>query len=534
MEGTIRVGKIFSYELKNLKGDLMGGFTTAVVALPLALALGVASGVGAKAGLYSAIITGILSTLFGGTPAQVNGPTGAMTVVLIELYEKFGVDALFAAMLVAGILQIIIGALRLGKYIHLIPQPVIVGFTNGIGFLIFIKMIGYFKTAPIVASLTIAVMLLFPLVTKKLPASLAALAVGTAAGLLFFPEAELVGAIPEGLPRFAFPSFPKEQLADIFKSGFILAMLGCIESLLASLVVDEMTKTKHHSNRELIGQGIGNTAATLFGSLIGTGAIVRSAVNVNAGGRTRLSGVLHGLILLLITLQLSGYASKIPLAVLGGILMGTAIKMIEYNNTRKLTYASKKAGAVVIVTTLLTVVTDLVIAVAAGSLLSMFLFVISMGEVYLKKYELDLPSDRKIASYTIEGPLFFGVAHAIVSKLEIEAEDADIIILNLMNMPVLDTSGAIGLRNIRQNLERNGQELVLAGVKEKSGEILLRLGIIKEEEYFLFSKRIGEVIDHVRKQNGEKKRGNEEGKNPDERDRDGKKEEKGENEEKNA
>lgn len=487
----------------------MGGFTTAVVALPLALALGVASGVGAKAGLYSAIITGILSTLFGGTPAQVNGPTGAMTVILIELYDHFGVEALFSAMLVAGILQILMGTLRLGKYIHLIPQPVIVGFTNGIGFLIFIKMIGYFKTAPVVASLTIAVMLIFPLLTKKVPASLVALVVGTAAGLIFFPQAELVGAIPEGLPQFALPSFPRHQLFDIIKSGFVLAMLGCIESLLASLVVDEMTKTKHHSNRELIGQGIGNTVATLFGSLIGTGAIVRSAVNVNAGGRTRLSGVLHGLILLLITLQFGSYASRIPLAVLGGILMGTAIRMVEYNNTKKLTYASKKAGAVVIVTTLLTVTTDLVIAVAAGSLLSMFLFVLSMGEVYLRKYELDFSVEKKIASYTVEGPLFFGVAHAIISKLEIEAEDADIIILNLMNMPMLDTSGAIAIRNIRQILERNGQELVLAGVKEKSGELLLKLGVISEEEYRLFSKRIGEVIRHVRirtQETGEKER----------------------------
>lgn len=497
MTGKIRLGKWLEYDLKNVKGDVMGGFTTAIVALPLALAFGVASGAGAKAGLYSAIITGILSTLFGGTPAQVNGPTGAMTVVLIELYEKFGTEALFSAMLVAGLIQILIGMFRLGRYIHLIPQPVIVGFTNGIGFLIFIKMIPYFKTAPVVALVSIGIMLFLPMITKKVPASLVALAVGSAVGIFFFPNADLVGEIPKGLPQFAFPSFPKDQLLHIIQSGFILAMLGCIESLLASLVVDEMTKTKHHSNRELIGQGIGNTVATLFGALIGTGAIVRSAVNVNAGGRTRLSGVLHGLILLMITLQFGNYASAIPLAVLGGILMGTAIKMVEYNATRQLTYASKQAGLVVIVTTVLTVVADLVVAVAAGTLLAMFLFVLSMGEVYLKRYQVDIPTKRKIASYTVEGPLFFGVSNAIISRLEMESEDADVIILNLMNMPFLDTSGALGIKSIRQSLEGNRQKLVLAGVKGKSAKMLLKLEVIREEEMAVFSMRIGDVIRYV-------------------------------------
>ena len=487
----------FSYDIKNLKGDIMGGFTTAIVALPLALALGVASGAGAKAGLYSAIITGILSTLFGGTPAQVNGPTGAMTVVLIELYEKFGAEALFAAMLVAGVTQILIGGLKLGKYIHLIPQPVIVGFTNGIGFLIFLKMIPYFETGPIVALITIAVMLLFPFITKKVPASLMALIVGTVAGTYLLPGGELVGAIPSGLPQFTLPSFPANQLVDIIQSGIILAMLGCIESLLAALVVDEMTKTKHHSHKELIGQGIGNTVATLFGALIGTGAIVRSAVNVNAGGRTRLSGILHGIILLVITLKFAPLASQIPLAVLGGILMGTAIKMVEYSATRKFTYASKRAGSVIIVTTLLTVFSDLVIAVAAGTLLSMFLFVLSMGEVYLKQYPISIKGGKKVASYTVEGPLFFGVSNAIASKLEIESEDADIIVLNLMNMPVMDSTGAIAIKSIKQLLEGNGQTLILAGVKEQAGKLLTKLEVISDEDLQISSMRIKDVLSHI-------------------------------------
>ena len=479
----------------------MGGFTTAIVALPLALALGVASGAGAKAGLYSAIITGILSTLFGGTPAQVNGPTGAMTVVLIELYHKFGLEALFAAMVVAGILQILIGLLRLGRYIHLIPHPVIVGFTNGIGFLIFIKMLTYYKTNPILATVTILIMLLFPLITKKIPASLIALIAGTLMGTYLLPTDALVGMIPSGLPQFTIPAFNGDQLFEIIKSGFVLALLGCIESLLASLVVDGMTKTKHNSNRELIGQGIGNTVAALFGALIGTGAIVRSVVNVTAGGRTRLSGILHGLILLMITLKFGFLASKIPLAVLGGILMGTAIKMVEYNTTRQLTYASKKAGTVIIVTTLLTIFTDLTIAVALGTLLSMFAFVIGMGDVYVKKYNVSMKNSKeKIASYTIEGPLFFGVAHAIISKLEIESEDADIIVLNLMNMPIIDSSGAIALKNIKELLEQDGKILILAGIKENMVSLLVKLEVLAEEDIELSTKRIGDVLDHLQAQ----------------------------------
>ncbi len=477
----------------------MGGFTTAIVALPLALAFGVASGAGAKAGLYSAIITGILSTLFGGTPAQVNGPTGAMTVVLIELYEKFGIEALFSAMVVAGIIQILIGLLRLGRYIHLIPHPVIVGFTNGIGFLIFIKMISYYKTNPLLATTTIIIMLLSPFITKKIPASLIALVAGTIIGTYLIPTDAIVGIIPSGLPQFAIPVFKGGQLFEIIKSGFILALLGCIESLLASLVVDDMTRTKHNSNQELIGQGIGNTVAALFGALIGTGAIVRSVVNVNAGGRTRLSGILHGLILLLITLKFGYLASKIPLSVLGGILMGTAIKMVEYNATRQLTYASKKAGTVIIVTTLLTIFTDLTIAVALGTLLSMFAFVIGMGDVYLKKYSVNFQGGKeKIASYTIEGPLFFGVAHAIISKLEIEAEDADIVILNLMNMPVIDSSGAIALKNIKQLLEQDGKRLILAGVKESMLPMLEKLEVLSSEEIELSTKRVGNVLDRIK------------------------------------
>ncbi len=491
---------VFMYDYKRyLKGDILGGITTAVVALPLALALGVASGAGAIAGLYSAVFTGILSTIFGGTPAQINGPTAAMTVVLIEVYDKLGVEGLFPAMAIAGVLQILMGTFRLGKYIHLIPHSVIIGFTNGIGALIFIKMIPYFQTGPIVALITMAVMFISPYITKKIPASLLGLVVGTLAGLLVFTGGDPVGAIPTGLPTFVIPTFALSDSYLILKTAVMLALLGSIESLLASVVVDEMTKTKHHSNRELIGQGIGNTVAALFGSLIGTGAIVRSAVNVNAGGRTRLSGVLHGILIFFIIIQFGPYAGQIPLAVLGGILMVTALKMIEYETSKELAAASNKSAIVILVTMLFTIFTDLVIAVLVGTLLSMFIFVLRMANVYLKEYPATRSdSGKRIASYTIEGPMFFGVSNAIASKLEIASEETDIIVLNLMNMPLLDTTGAIALRSVYRQMEDENVALYFAGIKETFEPLLMDLKVADPEKLAVGKKPILEVLEYVK------------------------------------
>lgn len=492
------------YDLKTLRGDIIGGVTVAVVALPLALALGVASGAGAKAGLYSAIITGIISTFFGGTRAQINGPTGAMTVVLISVYEKLGLEGLFAAMFVAALIQILAGIFKLGKFIHLIPRPVIIGFTNGIGILIFIEMLKYFKTAPILGAITLIIVVGLPFLTKKIPATLVALIVGTLVCIYLLPTDAVVGVIPGGLPKFSIPSFPLDTFPLILKTGITLALLGSIESLLSAVIIDEMTQTKHKSNQELIGQGIGNLIATCFGAIIGTGAIVRSAVNVNSGGRTKLSGILHGFILLVITLQFSNVAAIIPLAVLGGILMGTAVRMIEFTATRQFLGASYHAGIVIAVTTVLTVVMDLTIAVLLGTVVAMFFFVTNMGKVYLKKYDVDHSGlSRTVMSFTVEGPLFFGVSNAIVSNLEIEGEDADIIILNLMNSPVIDTSGATALKNIRDLLKNRGQILYLAGIDQEDFNILKRFNVVEDEEYDLFQKRIGEVIEFVKHKYGE-------------------------------
>ncbi|MFZ5944602.1 MAG: SulP family inorganic anion transporter [Bacillota bacterium] len=482
-----------------IKGDLIGGITVAFVALPLALSFGVLSGAGAAAGLYGAIFTGILASLFGGTKAQISGPTGAMTVVLVEMFHKYGLDGLFAAMILAGIIQIMMGLFKLGKYIRLIPHPTIIGFTNGIGILIFLKQIGYFKDSPYLALIVIALMLGLPVINKKIPYALLALIVGTVASKIWFPTELLVGEIPLVMPQLQIPDFMALNFLDITKAAFVLALLGAIESLLASLIVDEMTDTRHDSNREIIGQGIANFVSAIFGNLIGTGAIVRSVVNVNAGGRGRLSGVFHGIVLLALVLKFGSFAAGIPLAVLGGILMATSLKMIEYKETYKLACVSKEAFAVIAVTTTLTVITDLTTAVAIGTLLSAIILIFNFGNSYLKEYPIDIDaSSRAIKSFTIEGSLFFGVSDTIVNSLEVKSDGADIIIINLMNSPAIDTTGLIVLGKIKERLESLGKKIILTGMKESTYEQMLKLGIIDGAEKQINLGRIAQAITYAK------------------------------------
>ena len=484
---------------QKLKGDVIGGITVSFVALPLALSFGVLSGAGAAAGLYGAIFTGILASMFGGTKAQISGPTGAMTVVLVEMFNKYGLDGLFAAMILAGLIQILMGIFKLGKYIRLIPHPTIIGFTNGIGILIFLKQIVYLKDSPILALLVIALMFGLPLINKKIPYAIVALIIGTIVAKGWLPTELVVGEIPLVFPQIYIPNFGALNMVDITKAAVVLALLGSIESLLASLIVDEMTHTKHDSDREIIGQGIANFVAAIFGNLIGTGAIVRSVVNVNAGGRGRLSGIIHGLVLLLMILKFGPLASTIPLAVLGGILMATSVKMIEYRETYRLASASKEALAVITVTTILTVITDLTTAVAIGTLLSAVILMFNLGNSYLKEYPVDCNGfDKRIKSFTIEGSLFFGVSDAIVTTIELKSKGADIIVINLMNSPAIDTTGIIVLGRIKEQLEQMGKKLIITGMKEGTYEQFIKLNILDGYEKTINLGRIAQAISYAK------------------------------------
>lgn len=484
--------------LRNIKGDIIGGITVAFVALPLALSFGVLSGAGAGAGVYGAIFTGILASMFGGTKAQISGPTGAMTVVLVEMFEKYGLNGLFAAMILTGIFQIIMGLLKLGKYIHLIPHPTIIGFTNGIGILIFLKQVDYLKNDPLLTILTFVLMFTLPLISKKLPIALLALISGTLISKLWLPTDIVVGQIPIVLPSLHIPNILTLNLFDITKAALVLALLGAIESLLASLIVDEMTETRHNSDREIIGQGIANFSSAIFGNLIGTGAIIRSVVNVNSGGRGRLSGIIHGLVLLALVMKFGWLAENIPLAVLAGILMATSLKMIEFKESYKLASTSKEALSVISLTTILTVMTDLTTAVVIGTLLSSLMLIFSLGNSYLKEYPINCCNmNKKISSFTIEGSFFFGVTNAIVSSIEVKSAGADIVVINLMNAPTIDSTGIVVLGKVKERLEAMGTKVIFTGMKPPTYEALLKLSIIDEREKNINLGRIGDAIKYA-------------------------------------
>ena len=387
------------FSKKTLRGDIIGGITVAIVALPLAIAFGLQSMPNdpnaAMAGLYGAIFCGLFATIFGATKGLINGPTAAMIVVLASTYNKAGYHGFIMAMLIAAVLQILLGLLKLGKYVQYIPKPVVVGFTNGIGISIFIGQFKDFNTAPLLALIVIAIMFI-PIIAKWIlhfkkqnvaannikkffqiiPASLIGLIIAVTVYMLWLPGAEVItnrATITAGFPTFKMPVFADLNWGPIISGSISLFLLASIESLLSAVVVDDMLDQKSNPNRELIGQGIGNFIAPLFGGLIGTGAIVRSAVNVNNGGRTKLSGIIHALIILLVVLFFSGVTAFIPMAALAGILMVTAFNMIEFESFAEIGKVPYSESLIMIVTMIVTVIEDLIVGVACGIALTLIL-----------------------------------------------------------------------------------------------------------------------------------------------------------------
>ncbi|HFC04692.1 MAG TPA: SulP family inorganic anion transporter, partial [Rhizobiales bacterium] len=384
----------------NLKGDIFGGVTAAVVALPLALAFGVASGVGPIAGLYGAIAVGFFAAVFGGTPSQVSGPTGPMTVAMAAVVIQYAdtPGTAFLIVILSGVLQIIFGMLKVGRYVSYTPHSVVSGFMSGIGVIIILIQtlpfvglatagggpIGAISAWPdipkllnsdalAIATASLAVMMFWPArLNAILPSALAALLVGTGLALTIFSGAPIIGDVPTGLPAIQFPDITLGGLPGLFGPAVILALLGSIDSLLTSLVADSITRTRHNSNRELVGQGIGNIAAGLVGGLPGAGATMRTVVNVRAGGRTPLSGALHAVILLALVLGLGPLAEQVPHAALAGILMKVGWDIIDWKYLKRIAIAPKDNVFVMLVTFGMTVFIDLITAVGVGIILASF------------------------------------------------------------------------------------------------------------------------------------------------------------------
>ena len=499
----------------NIRGDFVGGLTAAIVALPIALAFGVATGMGAKAGLYGAILAGFFAALFGGTPGQVTGPTGPMSVVVAGLVaEHTGKpEIIFASVIVGGILQIVLGKFKAGQLIQYFPYPVVSGFMTGIGVIIFVVEINPFfglkargdvlsafediplifsQTNPhavIVGAITLAAIYLIPFVNKlikvALPASLIALILGTTASIMMDLKLPRIGDIPEGLPLPHLPAISLTDMHLVLHGAAALAILGAIDSLLTSVVMDNITRTKHDSDKELFGQGIGNIVAGFFGGLPSAGATMRSVVNINAGGRTKLSGVLHSIFLLAVLMGLGKYAAMVPQACLAAILFSVGISIVDKRAMRTIRRTPRGDVTVMIVVLVLTVFVDLIMAVAVGVALACILFAKSLSDRtgsdhgmldtidHIQEEIEHLPSQFRdgVYVYSFHGPLFFGEVKNFNDAVE-KLPTIKYLILRFYNVPFIDQTGALSLEQAVEKCKMGGSRVIFVGVQKHIMKIL--------------------------------------------------------------
>ena len=514
---------IHGLHFRNLKGDVFGGLTTAVVALPLALAFGVASGAGPVAGLYGAIFVGLFAALFGGTPAQVSGPTGPMTVVMATVFVQFADNPAiaFTVVMLAGLFQIGFGVARIGRYINFVPVPVISGFMSGIGVIIIVLQLapligqstppggvlivaaalpGLVQTtvadAIIVGLVALAIVFLTPgRIARIVPPPLIALTAGTLLVACFLGGAPVLGDIPSGFPELQAPEIDIHLLSEIVGASLVLALLGSIDSLLTSLIADNVTQTHHNSDRELIGQGIGNFFAGLFGAIPGAGATMRTVVNVRAGGRTPISGALHALVLLAIVLGLGPLASHIPHAVLAGILMKVGIDIIDWDYLRRARNAPRAGLLFMAVVLLLTVLVNLIVAVGVGIVLASLLFVKRMSDLQLaniREINSATPHDvplgeeeralldelgSRVVLYHLSGPFTFGAAKEMAKRMS-EADRYDILILDLTSVPMIDSSASMAIEDVVKLSQHRGHPVYLVGLSDRVTRVLQKIGVL--------------------------------------------------------
>ncbi len=502
----------------NLQGDITGGITAGVVALPLALALGVASGLGPMAGLYGAIALGFFAAMIGGTPSQISGPTGPMVVVLAGLFASLSGSAelVLTAVVLAGLLQIAFGVTGVGQYIRLVPYPVVSGFMSGIGVIIIIlqlgRLMGHEPPGGTLGALgylddaladinvgalalgvgTLVIAYRWPAkLGKYVPGALAALIIGTVVGL-FMVNVPILGEIPTGLPTFHMPVFDASTVWLVLEAAVILAVLGSIDSLLTSLVADNLTRTRHDSNRELIGQGIGNTIAGLIGGIAGAGATMRTVVNIRAGGRQRLSGMVHSLVLLAVVLGLSPLASQIPHAVLAGILIKVGMDIIDWRYLMRAHRGPRWDLLLMVMVLALTVFVDLITAVAAGVALASLAYVKQVAKAQLEAIKqlpdhLDDPKERalleradgRVQVFDFGGPLSFGAAADVGHHVRghVEAGTAALV-LDFARVPFMDVSAARAVETIIEDSHGAGRVVHLAELNKDVTAILRGLEVI--------------------------------------------------------
>ncbi|ENM5745584.1 STAS domain-containing protein [Vibrio mimicus] len=509
---------------KHWVNNITAGLIVGVVALPLAMAFAIASGVKPEQGIYTAIIAGIIVSLFGGSRVQIAGPTGAFIVILAGIVAEHGIAGLQIATIMAGFILVILGLARLGSIIRYIPDPVIVGFTSGIGVIIWVgqwrdffglpeikgehfhqKLIAIFHAFPqfhltttLLALLSLALVIFGPKIPKlsKIPGPLLALLVVTTLQYVIGFEGvrtigSAFGGIPQGLPEFALPDLSLSQMIQLIGPAFAIAMLGAIESLLSAVVADGMAGTKHNSNQELVGQGIANIVAPLFGGIAATGAIARTATNIRNGGTSPIAGVMHALTLVIILLVLAPLAVNIPLATLSAILFVVAWNMSEAPHFIQLAKRAPRADVAILLLTFgLTVFADLVVAVNIGVIIAMLHFVKRMASSVEVKangsqdmsYELALQGKtalpRELAVYALEGPFFFAAAETFERVMSSIQETPQILILRLKWVPFMDITGIQTLEEIIQSFHKRGIKVLISGANSRVSQKLLKAGIV--------------------------------------------------------
>jgi SulP family sulfate permease len=520
----------------NIKGDLFGGVTAAIVALPLALAFGVASGAGAAAGLWGAVLVGLFAALFGGTPSLISEPTGPMTVVMTAVIASLtarnpenGLAMAFTVVMLAGIFQIVFGVLKLGRYITQMPYTVISGFMSGIGFILIILQLGPFlgqaipkggvmgtltalpqllqnarPTEVLLALITLAILWLTPSRVKKVaPPQLIALVIGTLLSLTLLSGGgeggegiRRIGEIASGFPKLQLPTFAPAQLQTMVVSAAVLGMLGCIDALLTAVIADSVTRTEHDSNKELIGQGLGNLVSGLFGGIAGAGATMGTVVNIQAGGRSALSGITRALVLMVVILAGGRLAAQIPQAVLAGIALKVGVDIVDWGFIKRAHRISISGAVIMYLVIALTVLVDLIVAVGVGVFIANILTIDKMSALQSKSVksvstgdgDLLIPDEEKalldqgkgqVLLFQLNGAMIFGVAKAIAREHN-AIRDCKAVIFDLSEVSHLGVTAALAVENAVEEAIEKGRQVFVVGAADTTQRRLEKLGLFKK------------------------------------------------------
>jgi SulP family sulfate permease len=503
---------------RSWKADVVAGVTVGVVALPLALGFGIATGLGAQAGLVTAIVAGLVAAVFGGSNVQVSGPTGAMTVVLVPVVARFGADAVVIVGVLAGVMVVIAAFAGIGRYLAFMPWPVVEGFTIGIAVIIFLQQVPTALGVPkpagentaavamravsaalggagsaaslglvlVVAAVMVASVYLHP----KVPGSLIAVVVATAIAGVTGMDVARIGALPDGLPAPSFPNVTPARISELLSAAFAVALLAGLESLLSAKVADGMNDgPPHDPDRELFGQGLANLVVPLFGGMPATGAIARTAVNARSGARTRVAAITHALVLVAVVYFGGSLVGRIPLAALAGVLMVTAVRMVDLHGVRMVLRSTPADAAVLVLTAVATVAFDLIVAVEVGVAVAALLALRAVArnaravpervvrdDAVTPDEEQDLLSEH-ILTYRLDGALFFGAAQRFLAELT-AVHGVRVVILRMPELQVLDATGAQALGEIVEQLEARGITVLIKGPRPEHLKVLDAVGVL--------------------------------------------------------